>query len=539
MLVCFSAILSSCDNQGRRIEQAYEIVDADPDSAMALLRQCNRLRLSAKDEAAYALCYYMAQDKSGLDVADDSLIRIAYDYYYDKPNDALYAKSQYYMGKCLELNDSVDKSVYCLQNSIKAAWQTNDTATVCLASERLAKAWGGYKPIEALNTSKRSLELYSQYSKRKPANLIYYKLCLSECYFYIDSLNMAMRICREALSDSYNIGDSALISGVYQDMAGIFMCYETADSMLACAEKAVAFAKEPKENLLLLLYAAYFNAGLVDKAKKCLVSLSLDSLSPSLKMSVLYCFQKIAIVENAKVDVERYSDSIYNNVSCLVDELDFAKDKHYASVMSAEKERIMLNGETERRTYIIVFTFVLIFIFAMVAFLLQKSREKRMKLVIERDREIYEAKLLFERELRRKDAEASELLHKTQMEQKEKQLTIMKHYLLQKIDVASKIASQAQSNKKILLTDNDWDDIKILLDSVGDMFFSRIVKQFPQLTERDVRFLLLVRLGISTKDMALIYSIAEKSIKQKLYLYKAKVGIEDGAESLRDFISKY
>ena len=54
-----------------------------------------------------------AQGKSGLDVDNDSLLRTAYTYYSAKPNDSLYAKCQYYMGKYYMLNDSSEKALPC------------------------------------------------------------------------------------------------------------------------------------------------------------------------------------------------------------------------------------------------------------------------------------------------------------------------------------------------------------------------------------------------------------------------------------------
>lgn len=54
------------------------LLDNKLDSALYLLRKINMVNLSEKDQAEYALFYTTAQDKSGLDVDNDSLIRLAY-----------------------------------------------------------------------------------------------------------------------------------------------------------------------------------------------------------------------------------------------------------------------------------------------------------------------------------------------------------------------------------------------------------------------------------------------------------------------------
>lgn len=73
--------LSGCHERERAtLDRAFSLVDDHPDSVLTLLDGIDRYTLSAADEARYALVYTIAQNKTGLDVADDSLMRIAYNY---------------------------------------------------------------------------------------------------------------------------------------------------------------------------------------------------------------------------------------------------------------------------------------------------------------------------------------------------------------------------------------------------------------------------------------------------------------------------
>ena len=73
------AILGSCHQSHKKeLDLAYVLAESNPDSALSFLNHINQNKLSEEDMAKYALIYYMAQDKSGLDVDNDSLIRIAY-----------------------------------------------------------------------------------------------------------------------------------------------------------------------------------------------------------------------------------------------------------------------------------------------------------------------------------------------------------------------------------------------------------------------------------------------------------------------------
>ena len=51
--------------------------------------------------------------------------------------------------------------------------------------------------------------------------------------------------------------------------------------------------------------------------------------------------------------------------------------------------------------------------------------------------------------------------------------------------------------------------------------------------------MMLLRLGVPTRQLALIYNISEKSVKQKLFVCKGKVGISGEKASLRDFIRAF
>ena len=113
-----ASILISCHQSHKKeLNLAYALAESDPDSALAFLSHINTRKLSKEEMAKYALTYYMAQDKSGLDVDNDSLIRIAFDWYNEHQDDSLYTTSLYYMGKCFMLSDSIEQAKACLEKS--------------------------------------------------------------------------------------------------------------------------------------------------------------------------------------------------------------------------------------------------------------------------------------------------------------------------------------------------------------------------------------------------------------------------------------
>ena len=129
------------------------MAEKKPDSALALLKKVDQTKLSEKAVALYSIAYTMAQDKSGIDVDNDSLLRNAYNWYNGKPADSLYAKCEYYMGKYYALNDSSEKALRCFSNSVKAAKRQNDYYTQSLALVQSSLIVREYDPDLAIQYS--------------------------------------------------------------------------------------------------------------------------------------------------------------------------------------------------------------------------------------------------------------------------------------------------------------------------------------------------------------------------------------------------
>lgn len=116
----------------------------------------------------------------------------------------------------------------------------------------------------------------------------------------------------------------------------------------------------------------------------------------------------------------------------------------------------------------------------------------------------------------------------------------MRNYLLKKIEIVEKLNSIREKDiKHFVLSEEDWAELEVFLEGVEDCFVTRLKKLHPNLTQSDIRLMMLLRLKLSQKALALIYCISEKAIKQKLFLYKERVGIQNRPISLRKYIERF
>ena len=82
LFVFVALLMAGCkERHNQSIDVAYLLSATAPDSALSVLNGVNQKKLSKAEMARYALVYTIAQDKSGLDVDNDSLLRTAYTYY--------------------------------------------------------------------------------------------------------------------------------------------------------------------------------------------------------------------------------------------------------------------------------------------------------------------------------------------------------------------------------------------------------------------------------------------------------------------------
>lgn len=106
---------------------------------------------------------------------------------------------------------------------------------------------------------------------------------------------------------------------------------------------------------------------------------------------------------------------------------------------------------------------------------------------------------------------------------------------LEKEEEASDEESDSQ-NRRIALSDEEWEDIRQTVDGSYDRFSVRLLEAFPGLSMKDVYFCCLVKINVSIKDLSDIYCISRTSIsRKKQRMRRDKLGLTENNETLDDF----
>lgn len=518
MLLFVVSFMACSDKQGKQISAVIPIAENKPDSALSILNKIDQAKLSDKDLALYSLVYTMAQDKSGLDVDNDSLLRNAYNWYKDKPTDTLYAKCEYYMGKYYSLNDSSEKALVCFSNCIRTAKKQNDFYTQSMALFESSHIIREYNPDLAIHYAKDVIIKYNNVKNGPIINKVYGLLNLAECYSYKDGgIAQSISITKQAIRIARKENDTLAISNSYQDLSAFYGVMGLKDSSLYAAKLAFKYKDSLDASAVLSLAWAFVD---VDSLQE---SISLIKRIPRQEYprygSVIFSLlQSIALKKRDFVGVSAYKDSLVYALESEIASNSKAKNIYYNNLIVKERLRTKVQNESQMKNGIIIV--IIAFSIIVIAFVLYLSSYRRKQIQIQNAEQQEHKRLLIEHQ--------------------KIQISTMRNFLMSKINILHKLESiKAGSRRQVLLSDSDWDELEVFLDSSDDVFVERLKREFPNLTKKDIRFLMLIRIRLPFPVIAQIYSIEPKSVRQKLFLMKDKLGLKNSQISAKKFIESY
>lgn len=98
-----------------------------------------------------------------------------------------------------------------------------------------------------------------------------------------------------------------------------------------------------------------------------------------------------------------------------------------------------------------------------------------------------------------------------------------------------KLIRRIEDTKK---SDNDWEDFKVYFEQVHPDFLSKLMNETPvELTQADIRIAMLLRLNLSSKEMASILRVSPDSIRVSRHRLRKKLKIEE-SRNLSDYLMR-
>ena len=221
-----------------------------------------------------------------------------------------------------------------------------------------------------------------------------------------------------------------------------------------------------------------------------------------------------------------YADSLNNNNS----EVKFAELK-YQMETALEKQKIAMQNQRRFFIYLVVFlglTLVIIILFL----LYTRQKIKTRNTLLEKEN------LANKMELKNKEL-ASNIL--VSQKKNEILVSVIKNIENSK-DLFPKesmdVIEQVVKNLKDAGDDKGWEDFELVFSQVHESFFTKLDQLFPGLSQKERRLCALLRLNMSSKQIAEATQMTPQSVDTARYRLRKKLNIENPATDLVSFLRK-
>lgn len=265
-----------------------------------------------------------------------------------------------------------------------------------------------------------------------------------------------------------------------------------------------------------------------------------------------------SLKKEKELDAVFFDSRSANNKSLLEIKDEFRLEKEKQSQLTQE-QRISQLEQEEKVNFLENLMLLLTIVFLVFAGMLyfnyirkkhkvEKALNKRKReLELKQANELRELELKQVHELRELEVKkANELL-----ELKNRELATSTLKLIEKDEILSTLKNRlskgtgdlkADDLKKIVRTIShsnaqNWEEFEARFMSVNKNFYEKLNKKYPKLSRGDQKLCALIKLNLSSKEMAKLLGISNESTHTNRYRLRKKLGLERGV-SLTEFIAK-
>ena len=182
--------------------------------------------------------------------------------------------------------------------------------------------------------------------------------------------------------------------------------------------------------------------------------------------------------------------------------------------------------------------FLVLLVIAGLVFRDFRNRVQHEKVLLTQKNEAMETELLLARE------QLSEYVRMVieknqQIQLAENKLKKMKTAEIKQVDQAIKNTAEIDKfiQSESIITKEDWDKFSAMFTRAYPQFLEQLESRYPNLTKAEMRYLVLLKLEIPQKDMALILGVGNDAIRQVISRIKRKLNL-DSREDFAKLLSE-
>lgn len=524
-VIVASVLVASCGNDGNeKLQQAMQMLDERPDSALALVTDIDPSELKADSlKALYYLVKASVHKASESSMAADSLVRFSFEYYRNRDIDRFVRSADLYALHRFWAGDG--KGSLELLDSMAALSDIPDSLMIRLLRTRIGVGGAEFDCRRNIGYIKRLQEL-----DKDSANQIEYKYQLCENYQFTSDGDSALTIIDELIdyARSNHLGED-LFKYEYEK-AGILEELGRYDESNLRVGYILEHAPHNSAIPYLRFWKAlnYFNMGdfarsghelaMADSCAKGLADVDnnyYESFAGPLREFLEYRrkgsirLTQLATLNNTQRDQFNRMESIRRDTE--------------QDALRQENRALILKAQNERKTAIIIIVLLAAIIIGLAA-IWNIQKRKRKTIEAEERAETLE-KLIKEMSASDSTSNAQEALRRAMLQQLGIIKMVAETPTEQNREMLRKISSIESDTNGALV---DWKNVYDIIDNLYSGFYSRLHESHGDvLTDKEEQIIVLMMAGFSTKEISVITTQTTATIYVRKSSVRKKLGVAE------------
>lgn len=560
------ALCLSCGRQEVTavLDRAETFMQEQPDSSLHLLRTLDGARIpGASHKARYALLYSQALDKNYIDVDNDSLIRVAVDYYKRRGDAHQKALAYFYLGRVYDNAGDETLATEAFVEAETHALQTDDHYICGLIYSYLGNLYfAQYSFEEALDMYDKSEKCYARAGQLR--NEGYMIEAKARVYKLRQAWDISLSEYDKAKKIFCKLNDTERILCINRAISIIqFQAGKTIDltfEMLKRLYDENMIDTLPMEDYPLWSMLSLKNGNTVKAREYALLACQYKNILTERQLAGLYAL--LADIEYQSKDYKKALEYIWKYDQILEHVNEFERNNLIQSIEHRYKNRQLkerLEAEEQYRFYQFIIMTLLILIAIMGSlFIINKIVKRKRRIVNEKNKEIEAYKILTD-DLASNYAELKGLYDRLGAERDqndESEIRFMKaldHRLRGLGSLLEEAYLFENKPERFLKTfkeyvhdssskDFAFSDLHYIVNKKFYGIIDYLKKTYPDLTESDLDLCSMICFGFSSNSIRQIYSHTNPdSIYNKRSKLRNKLGLEPSLQIevfIRNLLSK-
>ena len=203
-IILLSIVSCTFVNVSRTLNDVESYIMERPDSALTVLESIDRVDLStARIKAHHALLHAMALDKNYIDVTEDSIAKVATEYYKKHGPRRNYARALYYLGKSYYYNEEYDKAILEYSKAEKVAVGCDSIYLGMIYSGKSYTYNCNYNSSQEAYYAQKTYEIFSKLNISSYTRAALYRLAVS--YHNNDEYENALNVYNRIIDESSDV----------------------------------------------------------------------------------------------------------------------------------------------------------------------------------------------------------------------------------------------------------------------------------------------------------------------------------------------